>query len=144
MKKFQPYQLWFLIAGVLLVLTSVHVPVSYFHKQLFWVETEALLGERVERGSAGAPEVLFKMEFVDANGATQHILADIDDTFTQGRDEQHIRIYYDPEDPQDYELVNHARYLLILFLPFGLLCCYLGWPEKTSSKTKVSHVLMKK
>jgi hypothetical protein len=139
MMKFQAFQLWFLIPGVILTLTSVHVPVSYFHKQLFWNEAEALLGDRVERESGGVSEVLFKMEFVDEKGMKQHILTDLEDTYTEGKDSQHIRIYYDPANPEDHELVNHGRYLLILFLPFGLLCCYLGWPEKTEKRDRSSR-----
>ena len=129
-RQFHLFQLWFLIPGVILVVTSVYVPLSYFHKQLFWTATEALIKERRVEEKPGQPEVFYQMEFTDERGEKYQVLGDYDDSFTTGVDDDHVRIYYDPASPQNYELVNHGRYMLILFIPFSLLLLYLGWPHK--------------
>lgn len=133
MKRFYPYQLWFLVPGIGLVIASIYIPISYLHKQLFWTETEAVIDGQVERGS-GEIQVFCLMNFTDAQGLVYHIEANTENTFMDGKDSNHVRIYYDPFNPNNFELVNPGRYLLILFLPFGLLCVYLGWPENVTSK----------
>lgn len=134
MRQFNSYQLLFLIPGIALVAASLYIPLSYLHKQLFWTETEALITERVGRNEGAEVEVIYLMDFTDKQGIVHHIQAGVENTFIEGRDSEHIRIYYDHSNPADYELFNPGNYLLILFLPFGLLCSYLGWPEKASSK----------
>jgi hypothetical protein len=130
MRRFHLFQLWFLLPGVALVVASVYIPLSYLHKQIFWTETEALTNNRVERDDGMGGLVYYSMTFADEGGTTHYIDPNSDDTFMEGKDSNHVRIYYDPSNPEAYELVNHGRYLLILFLPFALLLCYLGWPDR--------------
>lgn len=133
MKRFYPYQLWFLIPGIGLVVASIYIPLSYLHKQLFWTETEAIIQGQQERGGI-EPKVYCLMQFTDSKGTVYNIEANIEDTFTEGKTSNHVRIYYNPKTPGEFELINPGRYLLILFLPFGFLCVYFGWPEKVTPR----------
>jgi len=131
MRKFKLYQLWFLIPGIALVATSVLVPLNYLHAQLYWTPTEAIITGTVLNNDGSEAKLLTLMDFTDHEGVIHHISEDEErETFTTGVDNQHVRIYYDPLNPTDYVLANEGRYLVILFLPLGLLACYLGWPDE--------------
>lgn len=137
MRQFHSVQLWFLIPGIILVITSIYVPLSYLNKQIFWTEADALITDRVEEMAGSEVQLVYHMEFVDHQGALHHIKPNTDDTFMEGKDSNHVRIYYDPTSPSNFELVNPGRYMLVLFLPFGLLLLYLGWPEKIPDGTEL-------
>lgn len=130
MKRFHPVQLLFLIPGIGLVLLSAYLPLNYLHKQLFWTKTEAMITEHAYREKRGESYLYIKMEFADRRGKIYYIEPNVDDTFTEGSDSQHILIFYDPSNPEDFELVNPGHYLIVFFLPFGLLLTYLGLPAK--------------
>lgn len=122
---------------------SLYVPLSYLNKQLSWTETEALIVEGNER-QAGS-EGLYLMDYTDMNGGLHRIEVDGENnTVMEGKDSEHARIYYDPFNPADYELVNPGRYMLLLFFPFGLLCSYLGWPSVEKNESDVRHRALRK
>lgn len=124
------YSLLFLVPGIALTLISAYIPLSYLHKQIFWTETEAVIMERVEHIVGGEAEVLYRMHYSDEAGVARQIEVDIENNFSEGRDSDHAVLLYDPADSANFELVNPGRYLLILFLPFGLLLSYLGLPGR--------------
>ncbi|MEQ9374995.1 MAG: hypothetical protein RIG68_07460 [Imperialibacter sp.] len=131
MKNFKLFQLWFLIPGVALVATSVLVPLNYLYAQLYWTPTEAIITGTVLNTDGPEAELLTLMDFTDGEGVVHHISEDEErETLTRGTDDQHVRIYYDPLDSGNYVLANYGRYLIVLFLPLGLLACYLGWPRE--------------
>jgi len=127
MEKAQSHNLWLLIPGIGLILTSFYIPLSYLYNQLYWKETEAFITDRIERDDGVKVRVFYVMNFTDAQGTVHRIEASSRDTFMKGKDEDHVRIYYDPSNPPNFELVNHGRYLLLLFFPLGLLACYFGY-----------------
>jgi hypothetical protein len=133
MKKFEPVQLWFLLPGIGLVIASVLVPLNYLYKQLYWTPTEAVITGHELTAQGPDAQLLTLMDFTDEHGVIHHIGEDEErETFFNGADSLHVRVYYDPLNPADYELINPFRYVVLIFLPFGLLLCYLGWPlEKT-------------
>ncbi|WP_339812314.1 hypothetical protein [uncultured Imperialibacter sp.] len=134
MRKFKLYQLWFLVPGVALVATSVLVPLNYLYAQLYWTPTEAIITGTVLNNDGPEAERLTLMDFTDHEGVIHHISEEDDDEESDspatGAEDQHIRIYYNPLNPTDYVLANDGRYLIVLFLPLGLLACYLGWPDE--------------
>ena len=143
MKQFHLYQLWFLIPGIGLTLISLYIPASYLYKQISWTETEALIVEGNERQVGG--EGLYLMDYTDANRGLHRIEVDGENnTFMEGTDSKHVRLYYDPSSPVDYELVNPGRFMVLLFFPFGLLCCYLGWPSVEKNESDVRHKSLRK
>jgi hypothetical protein len=137
MRKLKLFQLWFLIPGVALVAVSVLIPLNYLYAQLHWTPTQATITGTVLNNNGPEVERLTLMDFTDHEGVIHHISEEDDDEesespATGGAENQYVRIYYDPLNPTDYVLTNSGRYLIVLFLPFGLLLCYLGWPlEKT-------------
>lgn len=137
MRKFHSIQLWFLIPGTILLVTSIYVPISYLNKSIFWTETEALIIERVEENTRSGVELVYYMEFSDHQGRVHKIKPNTDDTFIEGKDANHVLIFYEPTHPANFELVNPGRYMLILFLPFAMLLLYLGWPEKIPDGTDI-------
>lgn len=60
----------------------------------------------------------------------RNVQADLDDDYQEGADSNHVQLLYNPANPEDFELVNYGRYLIFVFLPFGLFLMYVGWPEK--------------
>jgi hypothetical protein len=133
LSRFKPFQLLFLIPGIGLIITSLFVPLNYLHRQIFWTETEALMEfTEFDNGMKGGARC--RLQFTDIHGKVYDFYPNTDDTFTEGKDYKHIRIYYDPANPADALLVNHGQYLLILFFPFALLLTYLGLPENRSKK----------
>ena len=73
-----------------------------------------------------------KHTFKDKDGNV-HIIKvyDItDNDYVEGSDKDHFILYYNPRNPSENILLNYGSYMVILFLPFGLLCSYLGWPHK--------------
>lgn len=108
----------------------MYIPISYLHKQIFWTATEAIITGKIEQSVGPASEGLVLVDFTDTQGLTHHIRVDADNTFIEGKDSAHIQILYNPFHPTDYVLVNPGRYMVILFLPLGLLACYFGWPEQ--------------
>jgi hypothetical protein len=109
------------------------MPLNYLRRQIFWTETEALM-ELTEFDNGMGGGLQYRLQFTDMQGKVYDFYPNSDDTFTEGKDSNHIRIYYDPANPSDALLVNHGQYLLILFFPFALLLTYLGLPEKKSKK----------
>ncbi len=129
MRQFHLYQLWFLVPGLGLVWLGYYLPASYIYQQLYWVETEAVItGYRLD--TTATPINYYLMDYTDSLGTVFHIEVDVENTITEGRDADHARLYYDPADPANFALVNHALYLVVLFLPLGLLSLYFGWPKR--------------
>jgi hypothetical protein len=123
-----------LVPGVLLVCVSIYIPIHYFYRQLTWTKTEARhLETEVNATGTIAYNV---MEFTDANGNVQRIKDDDENDRVEGSDDQHFVLYYNPKKPDEFVMMNPGRYLIAIFLPFGLLCCYLGWPHKTDKRVK--------
>lgn len=140
MRRFYSYQLWFLIPGIALVVAGVFIPLNYLHKQLFWTETEALITEEVLRYDGAETELFYHMAYTDEEGLSHHIQVSDENTFVEGKDSMHVCIYYDQSNPTNYELVNPGRYMLILFIPLGLLACYFGWPERAVTKGPTGNI----
>ena len=63
----------------------------------------------------------------------RNVQADLEEDYQEGADSNHVQLLYNPDNPEDFELVNYGRYLVFIFLPFGILLMYLGWPEKIKS-----------
>jgi len=133
MKQFQWSQLLWLIPGIGILWISAYLPLNYLRKQIFWTKTEAQIIEQTVREIGGEADIYYKMEFTDKLGKVYRIEPDDDDTFTAGSDTQHILIYYDPSNPADFELVNPGFYLIVIFLPFGLLCTYMALADFSST-----------
>src|SRR5438132_1006676 len=125
-RQFHLFQLWFAIPGVLLLVASFYVPVSYLYKQIFWTRAEALsVGQVVIPSGDDAYGIL---EFTATNGKTYRVESSGDSMF-EGSDDKHFLLYYDPENPERFQMLNHGIYAMILFIPFGFFLCYLGWPH---------------
>ena len=132
MRNYSPYLLLYLIPGLLLVLASTYYPTELLYKQLLWTKTEALLLQAESENLGGDTGVYDLMEFKDKDGNV-HIIKvyDItDNDYVEGSDKDHFILYYNPRNPSENILLNYGSYMVILFLPFGLLCSYLGWPHK--------------
>jgi hypothetical protein len=130
-RRFKPIQLLFWIPGLLLIGMNIYIPVEYAYKQLAWTRTEAHLVERI--ASTDRNDIAYSvLEFKDHSGKLHRIKEDEENTMVKGSDDQHFILYYNPTSPVNYVMMNQGRYLLILFFPFGLLLCFLGWPEKES------------
>ncbi len=132
MRKFHSYQLLFLIPGVLLVLASTYYPTELLYKQIMWTKTEALFLQVESEKLSEDTDVYDLMEFKDKEGNvhTIKVYDMIDNDYAEGSDKDHFILYYNPRNPSDYIMMNFGKYMVILFLPFGLLCSYLGWPRK--------------
>jgi hypothetical protein len=133
MKKIDRYALLFLIPGIGLTFASVYIPLSYLHKQIFWTETEAVIADRFTPTVGSEAEVLYRMSYTDAAGVVHQIEVDSENDFMEGRNTHFTRLLYDPADAVNFELVNPGRYLLLLFLPFGLLLVSLRLAGKGRS-----------
>jgi hypothetical protein len=132
-------QLLFLVPGLLLVGASLYIPADYAYKQLFWPRTEARFLEQI------LPENELNMgysllEFADASGTLYQVKENDENTMITGSDDQHFILYYNPIDPTDYVMMNPGRYLLLLFFPFGVLLCFLGWPERKITSQKKPYL----
>ncbi len=78
------------------------------------------------------------MEFKDKDGNV-HIIKVYDVTdndYVEGSDKDHFILYYNPRNPSEYIMLNFGKYMVIIFLPFGLFCSYLGWPQKEDFKNQ--------
>ena len=81
--------------------------------------------------SEGAEIGVFNlMEFKDKDGYVHAIREDDENDVMEGSDKDHFILYYNPRNASEYMMLNPGKYLVIIFLPFGLLCSYLGWPQK--------------
>ncbi len=134
MRKFQTFQLWFIIPGIAILAASTLIPINYLYAQLYWTATEAIItGEELNTDGPEA-KLMTLMDFTDHEGVVHHISEENDDDdsalFTIGAEDRSFRIYYDPLNPSDYMLANAGRYVIAIFLPFALFLCYLGWPHK--------------
>lgn len=97
-----------------------------------WQRTEArLLGTTVKENS---DFVYYSFEFTNQQGRVFHVKEDTDNHITEGRDDQHYILYYNPANPEEFVMANFGRYLIVLFLPFGLFLSYVGWPDKVIKK----------
>jgi len=133
-RQFGSIQLLFLVPGLLLIIASLYIPADYAYKQIFWPRTEARFLERVlPENEDVAYSVL---EFTDSEGALYQVKENEENTMITGSDDQHFILYYNPINPTDYVMMNPGRYLLLLFFPFGVLLCFLGWPERMSISQK--------
>jgi hypothetical protein len=133
-RPFQSIQRLFLVPGVLLIFASLYIPSVYVYKQVQWIRTEARFVERIiaEDGTDVAYSLL---EFMDEKDVLHQVKENEENTMVEGSDDQHFILYYNPTKPEDFVMMNYGRYFLVLFFPFGVLLCYLGWPEK---ETKTS------
>ena len=124
--------LLFLLPGIGLVSVSLIVPVRYFYRQMMWTRTEGLLLENVfsEDGQQGHS----LLEFDDATGTKRQVKVDYDDSMFEGSDDKHFILYYNPADSTEFVMMNPGRYMIVIFFPFGLLLCYLGWPRVKTSR----------
>lgn len=139
MRRFYVQQLWFLIPGIGLLLVTVYVPLSYLHKQMFWTATEALIVDRTSKEVGGEVSLYLHLEFTDSNGSLHRVIDGTENSYIEGRDPDYAWIYYDPANPGDFALVNHFRYMLIIFIPFALFLVYLGWPHKDTEDVDLTH-----
>jgi hypothetical protein len=140
-KPFQSIQLLFLVPGGLLIFASLYIPAEYAYKQLVWTRTEARFAERIEP-EEGADIAYSLLEFTDEKNILYQVKENEEDTMVEGSDDQHFILYYNPNNPDEYVMMNYGRYLLLLFFPLGVLLCYFGWPEKeskTSSGIETDH-----
>ena len=138
MRNYSPYLLLYLIPGLLLVLASTYYPTELLYKQLLWTKTEALLLQAESENLGGDTGVYDLMEFKDKDGNV-HIIKVYDVTdndYVEGSDKDHFILYYNPRNPSEYIMLNFGKYMVIIFLPFGLFCSYLGWPQKEDFKNQ--------
>lgn len=126
-RKFYLFQLWFAIPGVILLVTSFVVPVGYMYRQIYWTRTEGLFIEQIITNDG--EDAITVVEFAAADGKTYRVESNGESLFT-GSDDKHYLLYYNPENPEQFMMLNHGLYLMLLFIPFGLLLCYLGWPHR--------------
>jgi hypothetical protein len=130
-KTFQSIQLLFLVPGVLLLFASLYIPSVYLYKQLQWTRTEARFVERIT-AEDGTDIAYSLLEFTDEKNMLHQVKENEENTMIEGSDDQHFILYYNPVNPDHYVMMNYGRYLLVMFFPFGLLLCFLGWPQKES------------
>ena len=125
-RKFYLFQLWFLVPGILLIGSCTYFPLSYLYRQIYWTRTEAsVIGPSAEQEHQ---DVLYvDMVFADIHGAVHLIRVD-NETYYGNPDK--VPLYYNPKSPGEFEVVNHLRYLMVIFIPFGLFLAYLGWPHR--------------
>lgn len=126
-RRFYLFQLWFAIPGALLVFACFYFPVSYLYKQLYWTRTEALYIEQVV--PRNPDDTYTVLEFTATNGRTYRVQTSGESMY-EGSDDKHFLLYYNPQNPEAFEMLNHGIYFMLLFLPFGLFVCYLGWPHR--------------
>lgn len=129
MRQLNLYLFIFFIPGLLLSVTCIYVPISFLYKQIFWTHTEGLIGDRIENYTPNGI-IFHSITYQDAQGIMRNVQADLDDDYQEGADSNHVQLLYNPANPEDFELVNYGRYLIFVFLPFGLFLMYVGWPEK--------------
>lgn len=125
------------LPGVGLLVVSTWIPVSYLYKNIYWTETEAEIIGLVQKNEETVYHV---MRFSDASGIVHEIQHDTDNDFSQGKDERHALVLYDPENPQRYDVKNPGKFMIAIFFPLGLLCAYFGWPwsRKISNQQPVT------
>lgn len=123
----------FLIPGLLLIVASISIPIHFLYKQIFWTHTEGLIGDPIETYTSDVG-LFYSVTFTDAKGEILKVQADLEEDYQEGADSNHVQLLYNPDNPEDFELVNYGRYLVFIFLPFGILLMYLGWPEKIKSE----------
>lgn len=134
-RQFDSTQLLFLVPGLLLISASLYIPADYAYKQLFWPRTEARYLEQIL--PENEPNMVYSLlEFADTTGTLYQVKEYDENTMITGSDDQHFILYYNPINPTDYVMMNPGRYLLLLFFPFGVLLCFLGWPDKASTSQK--------
>jgi len=122
-----PYIILLFLCGVGLTVVSTWIPLTYLYKNIFWTKTEALI-IGVER--LDFEDAYYVMEFTDTKGTVHQIKEYYENDFTQGKDEKHALVLYNPENPAQNEVKNPGKFFIAIFLPFGLLCSYLAWPRK--------------
>jgi hypothetical protein len=133
-RQFGSIQLLFLVPGLLIIGASIYVPASYAYKQLVWPRTEARFLERVlPENEDVAYSVL---EFADSEGTFYQVKENDENAMITGSDDQRFILYYNPRNPWEYVMMNPGRYFMFLFFPFGVLLCFLGWPEREPSPKK--------
>lgn len=142
MKNYSPSMLLFLIPGVLLVLASTYYPTELLYKQLMWTRTEALYLQEESENLGGDTGVYDLMEFKDKDGNvhTAKVYDVIDNDYVEGSDQDHFILYYNPRNPSENVMLNYGKYMVIIFLPFGLFCSYLGWPRKEDKELNTKKI----
>ena len=115
-----------------MVLASLYYPTEHLYKQLLWTKTEALYLQEKSDNLGRDTGFYDLMEFKDKAGTVHTVkVYDINENdYVEGSDEDHFILYYNPRNPSEIIMLNYGNYAIIIFLPFGLLCCYLGWPRK--------------
>ncbi len=127
-------QVFFLLVGTGLVGISTYWPIAYAYKQIRWQRTEARLLDIITKENSEI--AYYSLEFTDQQGRVFQIREDTDNQITEGQDDKHYVMYYNPANPEEFVMANFGRYLIALFFPFGLLLCYLGWPHRSDTKSK--------
>ncbi len=132
LKKYPLGLLLLLIPGLLLVLAGTYYPGELLYKQLMWTRTEALYLKEESENLGGDTGIYDLMEFKDKNGNvhTAKVYDILENDYVEGSDEDHFILYYNPMNPAETIMLNYGMYAIIIFLPFGLFCAYLGWPHK--------------
>lgn len=117
----------FLLVGTGLSGICIYWPVTYAWKQIMWHRTEARLLDIVY--TENSDFVYYSLEFTDQQGRVFQIKEDTDNHITEGKDDDHYVMYYNPAKPEEFVMANFGRYMIVVFLPFGLFLCYVGWPD---------------
>lgn len=115
------------LPGVVLICFCVYFLSTGIYQLAAWNKTSGVITEVVNIGTV---ENSFheKATFVDDRGKSLEVIAlsgflNEEDTF-----EGTVTIVYDPANSANARIVFLRDYLLLLFLPFGALLVFLGWP----------------
>ncbi|HYG04225.1 MAG TPA: DUF3592 domain-containing protein [Chryseosolibacter sp.] len=121
------------LPGAGLVFFSVYIFTTVLYKQIAWARTEGQIsGVVIESDHVGKDYVYEKAIFTDATGQQIEIVSKYSAGSTEAnlKREGSVTIYYNPENSADADIFSWGHYLPVLFLPFGMLLLYLGWPSR--------------
>ena len=118
------------LPGVFMAVLPVYLFGKIVYSLVMWDTAKGVVTEFVDDPPSDQDTYFVKFSFTGTNGK-QYIAQTANTVGIEYREiGEEIRVFYDPENPANahpgFLLLSYA--LTTLFIPFGLLLIYLGWP----------------
>ena len=124
------------LSGLGLICFCCYVAYDNIYPVIFWTKAPGKIIGTTGHYSADAYYEYEKAIFTDHTGKEREVIAktsagESDFSWKASGD---VTVYYDPADSSKATIFMWRNFLGILFLPFGMLLVFLGWPvEKVTA-----------